>query len=156
LSTNCGLLKMEPQELREWRRHPDRRPSFVILDALDGAQPLGRGLDFQPTASLGPDGKIWFVTGTRIATVDPEHIYKNLLRPPVHVEQVIADNRPFEPSASLRLPPNPRTLQIDYTALSVAVPQKVQFRYRLEGHDQTWQGPVTRRQAFYTDLPPGH
>ena len=39
--------------------------------------------------------------------------------------------------------------------LSFAAPQKVLFRYRLEGRDDTWQEPGTRRQAFYNDLRPG-
>jgi signal transduction histidine kinase len=46
-------------------------------------------------------------------------------------------------------------LQIDYTALSFVVPQKVRFRYKLDGHDASWQDPGTRRQAFYSDLRPG-
>ena len=34
-------------------------------------------------------------------------------------------------------------------------PQRVNFRYRLDGHDREWHEAGTRRQAFYTDLPPG-
>src|SRR6266436_6286308 len=55
----------------------------------------------------------------------------------------------------LRLPPLTRDLEIDYTALSFVVPQKVLFRYRLDGRDSAWQEPGTRRQAFYSDLRPG-
>jgi signal transduction histidine kinase len=55
----------------------------------------------------------------------------------------------------LRLAPLTRDLQINYTALSLVAPQKVRFRYRLEGHDTDWQDAATRRQAFYNDLPPG-
>jgi signal transduction histidine kinase len=73
----------------------------------------------------------------------------------VHIEGVVADRREFLPDAGLRLPPLTRDLQISYTALSLVAPQKVRFRYRLEGHDTDWQDPTTRRQAFYNDLPPG-
>ena len=54
----------------------------------------------------------------------------------------------------LRLPPLIRDLQIDYTALSLVAPEKVQFKYKLEGWDRDWQDAGTRRQAFYTNLPP--
>jgi len=54
----------------------------------------------------------------------------------------------------LRLPPLVRDLQIDYTGLSLAAPEKVRFRYMLEGHDRDWQDAGARRQAFYNDLPP--
>src|SRR5262249_7662609 len=130
LPATCGLLEMETVELQEWRHNPARRPSFTMFDALDGAYPLGAGIP-QPTMSLGPDGKVWYVTGVAIQMVDPGHIHKNLRPPPVHVEQVIADNRSFQPAGPLRLPPNPHTLEIDYTALSFSLPLKVLFRYVL-------------------------
>src|SRR5262249_22953273 len=53
-----------------------------------------------------------------------------------------------------QLAPNPDAVEIDYTALSLVVPRKTRFRYRLIGHDAEWQDAGTRRQAFYTDLPP--
>jgi signal transduction histidine kinase len=54
----------------------------------------------------------------------------------------------------LRLPPLTRDVEIDYTALSLVVPEKVRFRYKLEGRDKDWQEAGNRRQAFYSDLPP--
>jgi signal transduction histidine kinase len=87
--------------------------------------------------------------------IDPHHLYKNALQPPVHVEAVVADREDYFPSQTLRLPALTRDLEIDYTALSFMVPQKVRFRYRLDGHDTNWQDPGTRRQAFYNDLGPG-
>jgi signal transduction histidine kinase/ligand-binding sensor domain-containing protein len=155
LPSNCGLLKMEALELQKWREHPESRPSFTSFNALDGARSYNGGYFTQPTASVGPDGKLWFATGVVIQMIDPDHVYRNLLPPPVHVDQMIADNKSFQPNALPQIPPNTRNLEIDYTAPSFSVPQKVQFRYFLEGHDKSWQGPVTRRQAFYTDLRPG-
>jgi len=78
-----------------------------------------------------------------------------VIPPPVYVEDVIADRKNYLPGVSLRLPPLTRDLEIDYTALSFSVPQKVRFRYKMEGRDAGWQEPGTRRQAFYTDLHPG-
>ena len=56
---------------------------------------------------------------------------------------------------SCSLPARSRDIEISYTALSLAVPEKVRFRYRLDGRDQEWNDAGTRRQAFYSDLPPG-
>jgi signal transduction histidine kinase len=72
----------------------------------------------------------------------------------VHIEEIIADRRSYAVARNLSLPPITRDLEIDYTALSFMAPQKVRFRYKLEGHDVNWQEPGTRRQAFYSDLPP--
>src|SRR5262249_53312406 len=57
---------------------------------------------------------------------------------------------------TLQLPPRIRDLAIDYTALSLAAPDRVLFRYKLEPRDHDWQDAGRRRQAFYSDLPPGH
>ena len=57
-------------------------------------------------------------------------------------------------SSGVRLPALIRDLQIDYTALRLVVPEKVRFRYKLEGFDRDWQDVGNRRQAFYTNLPP--
>lgn len=151
---DCGLVKVEASELQKWREKPEIHPSFAIFDALDGARP-GSSYNFEPRMSLGPDGKLWFANGNAIQMIDPDHVYRNLLPPPVHVDQLIADNKEFQTSGQPRLPPNTHNLEINYTAASFSVPQKVRFRYLLEGHDKTWQGPVTRRQAFYNDLAPG-
>jgi signal transduction histidine kinase len=73
----------------------------------------------------------------------------------VQIEDVVADRKSYELRSDLTLPALTRALEIDYTALSFAIPQRVQFRYKLEGHDKEWRDPGTRRQAFYNDLHPG-
>jgi signal transduction histidine kinase len=87
--------------------------------------------------------------------IDPKNLPRNSLAPPVHIENLIVDGKTYPPLQALRLPPLGHDLEIDYTGLSLVVPQKVQFRYRLEGRDKDWQDSGTRRQAFYTDLSPG-
>ena len=63
--------------------------------------------------------------------------------------------RNFRQPPNLRVAPHPRDLQIDYTSPTFLIPQRVKFRYRLDGYDRDWHEAGTRRQAFYTDLPPG-
>jgi signal transduction histidine kinase len=75
---------------------------------------------------------------------------------PVHIEQVIADGQSYDASSGLRLPPLVRDLAIGYTGLSFVAPEKVLFRYKLEGWDRDWQNVGNRRYAFYTNLAPGH
>ncbi len=75
---------------------------------------------------------------------------------PVHIEQVIADGKSYDAYSGLRLPPLVRDLAIGYTGLSFVAPEKVLFRYKLEGWDRDWQNVGNRRYAFYTNLAPGH
>jgi signal transduction histidine kinase len=95
-----------------------------------------------------------------LSVIDPRHLPYNKLPPPLHIEQITADrnvswqNSWGDASSNLRLPALTRDLEIDYTALSFVVPEKVQFRYKLEGWDRDWQDVGNRRQAFYTNLSP--
>jgi PAS domain S-box-containing protein len=86
--------------------------------------------------------------------IDPDGLLRNPIPPPVHIEDVIADRKTYLPQSRLHLPALTRDLEIDYTALSFVVPQKVHFQYKLEGYDRDWQDAGTRRQAFYSNLPP--
>jgi signal transduction histidine kinase len=88
--------------------------------------------------------------------IDPGHSYQNPAPPPVHVEALIADGTRYSVHSPITLPPLRRDLQIDYTALSFVMPQKMSFRYILEGRDTQWTNPGLRRQAFYSDLRPGN
>ena len=90
------------------------------------------------------------------ATYTQYHNISNTGNGPVHIEQIIADSKSYDASSGLRLPPLVRDLAIDYTGLSFVAPEKVLFRYKLEGWDRDWQNVGNRRHAFYTNLAPGH
>jgi signal transduction histidine kinase len=79
----------------------------------------------------------------------------NMLAPPVRVEQITADHRTYDAKSGLRLPPLVRDISIDYTALSLVAPEKVRFKYKLEGQDPTWREVVNDREARYSNLAPG-
>jgi len=114
-----------------------------------------------PHVAKSPDGRIWFITRDGVSFIDPHRLPINKIPPPVHIEQIIADGKTYwenwtgdAASSPPRLPPLVRDLTIDYTALSLVVPERVHFRYKLEGRDRDWQDASTRRQAFYTNLSP--
>ena len=153
--TRCGMVRIAESEWAKWIENPHGAVSVMILDALDGAQ-AGTGNSSQPTSSKAPDGRLWFVTGVSVQVLDPDHLYENPLPPPVYVGGVVADHKRFDTTSLVKLPALSRDLEIDYTAPSFSVPQKVRFRYMLAGRDREWQDAGTRRQAFYTDLKPGH
>jgi hypothetical protein len=89
-----------------------------------------------------------------ISVVDPHRLPFNRLPPAVHIERVIADGDDL--TMHSRLPPLVHDLQIDFTALSLVTPERMKFRYKLEGWDSEWKDVGNRRQAFYTGLGPGN
>jgi signal transduction histidine kinase/ligand-binding sensor domain-containing protein len=154
LYSRCGIVAIEKSELDSWWQHPEGLVRFRLFDTFDGVQP---GLtSLKPQAVQSPDGRLWFVNGQILQGLDPGHLQNNTIPPPIQVEGVVADRTTYSIRQNLQLPALTRDLEIDYTALSLVVPQKVFFRYLLEGHDKGWQEPGTRRQAFYNDLRPGH
>jgi PAS domain S-box-containing protein len=155
LYTRCGMVRIAETEWAKWIENPHVAVSVMILDALDGAQ-AGTGDSWQPASSKAPDGRLWFETGVSVQVLDPDRLYENAPPPPVYVEGVVADHKRFDATSLVKVPARSRDLEIDYTAPSFSVPQKVRFRYMLEGRDREWQDAGTRRQAFYTDLKPGH
>jgi signal transduction histidine kinase/ligand-binding sensor domain-containing protein len=154
LSATCGLVKVRMEDLQTWWAHPEVKLTPTILDAFDGAYPQPKFRD--PSNTRSTDGKLWFDHGGALQMVDPAHLDRNNVIPPVHVEQLIANGKEYPLAPGLRLPPLLRDLEIDYAALSFVAPKKVLFRYKLENHDADWQDAGTRRQAFYEDLKPGH
>jgi signal transduction histidine kinase len=153
LQTPCGIVEITDAEMQKWWQRSDTVVNLSTFGVLDGARP-GTPWTF-PDVGKTPDGRLWIGGGNLLQVIDPAHLSTNTIPPPVHVEEVIADRKTYAPQEGLQIPPLSRDLQINYTALSFSIPQKVLFRYRLEGRDTNWQEPGTRRQAFYTDLRPG-
>jgi signal transduction histidine kinase/ligand-binding sensor domain-containing protein len=154
-SAKCGYLRISAADLASWAAHPEAQVTATSLGALDGADPGWNGDRIQPSAAKSPDGRLWFVGLSSLQMIDPGRSYKNRTPPPVHVERLVADGKTFSPASPISLPPLTRDIHIDYTALSFVLPQRMGFRYILEGRDKGWQDPGLRRQAFYSDLQPG-
>jgi len=161
LYTACGLLRIERSQVDAWIADPARRVEPTLWDATDGALPLVESSHFRPILAKAADGKLWFATREDIAVVDPHRLAFNSIPPPIHIEKISADNKtywlnlPGAAASSLHLPARIHDLAIDYTALSLTAPEKVHFKYKLEGQDSDWREVVNDREVQYSNLPPG-
>lgn len=151
LYAQCGLIDIPSQQIKLWWEHPDSKLSLRVFDTLDGVRP---GLAHFNSSTKTPDGRLWFANGNVVQVIDPAHSPENTWPPPVVISAVVADRKSYPLGTVIRLPALTRDLEIDYSALSYVAPQKVLFRYMLEGHDAGWQEPGTRRQAFFNNLRP--
>lgn len=109
----------------------------------------------QPAAYRTHDGRLWFSTTNGLVVVDPKNLLPDRLPPPAQIETVFVNGQRRDPEAPLSLAPNEKNLEIRYTGLSFVTPEKVTFRYILDGYDKDWVQAGNRREAFYTNLPPG-
>ncbi len=153
LYTGCGIVELPDSELQRWWSNPKAVVQTRVYDQLDGAQP---NAPYFNSAAYSRDGRVWFANGIVVQMVDPSRLTQKALLPAVtYIQSLIVDRKEFAATDNLKLPPKPRDLQIDYTSPTFLVPQRVKFRYRLDRYDRDWHDAGTRRQAFYTDLPPG-
>jgi signal transduction histidine kinase len=179
LNMTCGLVRISKTALDGWSAAIAKDPvatdavakdadaknqdakwtiQTTVLDGTEGARSYTLPDSYSPQAAKSSDGRLWFASMEGANVVDPRHLNFNKLPPPVYIEQVTADRKTHDVASATRavlsLPSRIHDLEIDYTALSYIAPEKVLFKYKLEGRDQDWQDAGTRRQAFYSDLPP--
>ena len=156
VEADCGYERIPAADLAHWTARPEAQVTVTTLGELDGADHGWNADRIQPNAVVSPDGRLWFIASTSIQMIDPGRSYKNRTPPPVHVEELVADKKSYSPASPINLPPLTRDIQINYAALSFVQPQRMGFRYILEGRDREWEDPGLRRQAFYSDLRPGN
>jgi len=154
-----GVTRIPAAEVRRALTEPGYQVRYQRLDYRDGLEPPAQQIRPLPSAAAGTDGRIWFASEGGIAWIDPRRVRRNPVPPPVQLRVLTAGGRRYfaGPSAAdtIRLPPRTSALGVAYTAYSLAVPDRVRFKYRLEGLDTAWQDAGGRREAFFTNLPPG-
>ncbi|HEY6767875.1 MAG TPA: ATP-binding protein, partial [Candidatus Sulfotelmatobacter sp.] len=163
LYTACGVVRIAGTEMDAWVTDPKRTIQSMVFDSSDGVRSRALTTGYTPLVAKTGNGKLWFLPLDGVSVIDPRHLPLNKLPPPVHIEQVTADGKTYwqnlsgdASSSHPRLPPLVRDLTIDYTALSFVAPEKVRFRYKLEGQDPDWKEVVNDREANYSNLAPGH
>ena len=100
-------------------------------------------------------GRVWFSTERGLSMVDASQITDETAPAMAHVESISADGNVIDIGSSVRVPASPRRITLGYTGLSLAAPERVRFRYFLEGFDHGWSEPTAAREAVYTNLGPG-
>ena len=126
------------------------------LGAFDGVVGSGEVLRPLPTAIEAGDGALWFATTGGIYGIDPARRVRNRVPPPVLIRSLNVAGHTIQPIPGFALPVYTTAVRFDYVGLSFAAPEKVRYRYRLDGVDRNWRELTSARQALYTNLRPGH
>jgi signal transduction histidine kinase/ligand-binding sensor domain-containing protein/DNA-binding response OmpR family regulator len=164
LSTNKGLFVVDRDALAAHVRGGGPSPAVHRFGLPDGLRTSEFNGGNSAAACQTPDGKLWFASIRGVAGVDPAFMRRNLLAPSVLLEETIVDGRHLssgQPRAQLAtaqpisVPAGASSWEFKYTALSLRAPERVAFKYRLEGFDRDWIDAGNRRTAYYTALPPG-
>ncbi|MCK5807723.1 hypothetical protein KAH37_01930 [bacterium] len=155
MSSNRGIHTVEKEELK--RRFSGgaslTHRFFGVAEGMKSGECNG---SFQPAGWKRKDGSLIFPTLKGVVEIDPDKIRTNTIVPPVYIEDVIVNGLEVSPDESLTLAPDTFNLEFHYAALSYIAPERLEFRYKLEGFDKEWNSVGNRRTAWYTNLPPGN
>ncbi|MGE6697305.1 sensor histidine kinase [Hyphomonas sp. NPDC076900] len=150
-----GVVRMKASEARKAVEDPSYSPAFTLYDRANGLPGVAQQGWHTPSIVSAADGQTWFIANTGVATFNPAGEVRNSLPPPVTILSVIADGTTYSARGRLTLPKGASTLSIAYTAASLTMPERLQFRYRLKGLDTGWIDAGSGRQAAYSNLAPG-
>lgn len=153
LTSNRGLYRVRRDRVLAAMNGERADLSGTVYGTSDG-MPSSECVGASPGAMRARNGRIWVATARGAAVIDPVAGIGNRVPPPVYVEEVLLDGVRAA-DGPLRVPPDTQRLDVRYTALSLRAPERVTFRYRLEGYDRDWIDGGTSRVAHYTKLAPG-
>jgi ligand-binding sensor domain-containing protein/signal transduction histidine kinase len=153
-SSDSGIFRANRTELDRFAHGKRVVVPVVSYGASDGLRIGESSGGGHPAAWKAKNGALWFATlkGVAILRSDAK---LNRLPPPVAIESVSIDDQVFDPAKIDDIDPGHSRFAFEYAGLSFVAPQKVRFRYKLEGFDRNWVEAGTRRVAYYTNLRPG-
>lgn len=174
---NQGIFQVRESDFEDVAIGRANAVQPFLYGRSEGMQGIQASFDFCPNSVRSSDGRLYFSMLTGLAEVRPDRARNNRLPPPVCIERVTADGQTYavymggKPSATgeteplelsnpgdrpeIRFPPGRQNVRFDFSALSFAAPENIQFRYRLEGLDDRWVNADARRFAEYTHPEPG-
>ena len=151
-----GLFRVSKAELRDLADGRIPRVNSVDYGVRDGMKTRAYNIGDQPSAWKTTDGALMFCSLKGVVIVDPNRLNSSGLIPPVHIEKVLINKQQQQLTTEAQLPVGSGEVEIHYAALSYISPEKVRFKYMLEGVDKEWVDAGVRRFAYYANLPPGH
>jgi signal transduction histidine kinase len=150
-----GVVHIKADEIQRALANHGYSMAIERLDDLDGLVSAPEQIRPLPSVVKTSDGRIYFATRSSVVWIDPRQIPRNTTRPTVDIQSVNADGKTYDRPKELPLKANIDNLEIRYTAPSLLIPERVRFRYFMEGLDKRWIDAGDRRMALYSRVPPG-
>lgn len=154
MPANSGVISIPKEDLNQFAEDSTTNLKWVLFDKGDGMQ--NDQCAGATHSVIDKQGNIWIPTFDGVAKINPSKVYRNSYSPPVHINAMQVDNSPMD---ILRKPvlvsPGAHRIVFEFSGLSMIAPEKVQFRYKIQGYDQNWIEDTYERRAIYTNLPHG-
>lgn len=154
ITSNKGIFRMSKSDVLQFVRGELPSVHARMYDNQDGMKSKEcTGATYSIKAS---DGKIWIPTIKGAVVIDPTRLRDNTFVPPVYITSFSGDDKVFSLNQEIKVQPGTLRYTFSFTGLSLMAPQKVKFKYMLEGLDKQWIDADSKREIEYTNLPPGN
>lgn len=150
-----GLFRVPARELTRFLSDAATAVAWEVFNFEDGLRGQVSQSRPLPSLSIGNDGKVYYATSSQIGWIDPAAIRRNGRAPTVLVTSVRAGQQSLPATSGMVVAAGTTSLEIQFAATALSIPERVRFRYRLVGVDKDWQQPGLERAARYTNLGPG-
>jgi len=171
LGTRGGVVQVSKQNLETFAGGDLKTVPCTIYGKFDGLPSVDCSAGGQPACWRDREGRLWFSTERGAVWVKPDAIPFNPLPPPVRIEEIHVDGQPLNEAAwrvfgastngesgekKLKVGAGRHYFEFRFTALSFVAPDKVRFRWRLEGMEANWVEGMEKRTVNYSFIPPGN
>jgi len=151
VATANHVLRIDPDKLLNGSVTDTDVREFGLADGLQSVEVIKRSRSVIKDAL----GRIWFSTSRGLSVVEPGSLLRDSPPALAQIQTVAADGNTFQLRNPLRIPPGRQRITFGLGGLSLSVPERVRFRYKLDGFDRGWNEPSAAREAVYTNLGPG-
>ena len=155
ISSNQGIYCLTRKDADAFFNRQSNRVNPTVYGKEAGMYSVECNGGNQPAGCKTKDGKLWFPTTNGVSVIDPIDIGINKVPPPVIIEKLVIEGEDFPLKNVAHIPAGKNNFEIQFTAPSFIVPGKIRFKYKMEGYDDEWSDPTTKRSALYTDLSHG-
>ncbi len=151
VATTKHILRVKREKLLQGALDDGDLSVYGLADGLLG----DAGVKRQQSAVRDSSGRVWFSTDQGICVVDPARLINDSHHVMVQIESISADGDPLPAGNQVQIPAGRRRVILGYVGLSLSSPERVRYRYKLDGFDKDWTDPISAREAVYTNLSPG-
>jgi ligand-binding sensor domain-containing protein/signal transduction histidine kinase len=152
MATSSHVLRVNRERLLNGKLDEGDVREYGLADGLRGLE----GVKRHRSVVTDSAGRIWFSLNRGISVVDPARLTRNSAPAIVHVQTISADGDAIHIGNAIHISGGHQRITFGYSGLSLSVPDRVRYRYRLDGYDHAWSNPTAAREAGYTNLPPNH
>jgi signal transduction histidine kinase/ligand-binding sensor domain-containing protein len=155
MACSKGIFWVPESDLRKFAAGSLKKITSTPYSPTDALRVIECKSGVQPPVTVTHDDRVWFSTIRGLIVLDPRHLTRNVPPPPVVIEDITVNGEREIPPQIEKLAPGRKNVEITYAGLSYLSPTRITFSYILEGYDHDWINAGTRREAYYTNLPPG-